>query len=147
MLTLALFGFLFWAPVPVPGTHVVVDDDEVVVNWSIARDANGTQTLTPDINIDVETCDEAASGLHQLLGEQAAKSYMSIWAVFERPLDYPEGYVIRQSVVMANPVRIVISPFSVKTDALREARQKLPRGLRRLPRQPFDPPFVIESYL
>jgi hypothetical protein len=67
-----------------------------------------------------------------------------IWTIYERPLDFPNGYVLRPWFnVGPGPVGGGASFF----DDLEAARAAVPAGLFRLPRQDDDDPAVLESWL
>lgn len=70
---------------------------------------------------------------------------MSIYTVYERPRDYPNGFVVRRHVVrpgVSIPAQVVGTAPS-----LAAARNLIPSGLTRQPRDPKDEPQIVESWL
>lgn len=72
------------------------------------------------------------------------KSQLSIWTVYERPLDHPQKFVARRWVSFLAP-----APTSdvILADDLGALRKKLPAGLVRMPRQPGDDPVIVETWI
>lgn len=70
---------------------------------------------------------------------------LSIWTLYERPRDYPEGYIARRFEVRPGS--------SVATDDIRTAptldalRKALPKGLYCIQRNPEDDPVIVETWL
>lgn len=65
------------------------------------------------------------------------------YVVYERPADYPDGYVLRLWVVDANgPVPGEARCF----DTLEKARLAVPDGFIRLPRAADDDPSIVEVW-
>lgn len=67
-----------------------------------------------------------------------------VWTIFERPLDYPEGFVTRRQRATAG--RIEVDEFKYCSPSLEQARSHVPAGLHCLPRQEGDPPFLVEVW-
>ncbi|WP_423396070.1 hypothetical protein [Burkholderia sp. LMG 21824] len=72
----------------------------------------------------------------------------SIWVIYERPTDYPNGYVARR-LRASSTGGVVTSPRDVLVgDTLDEVRAQLrPFGLYRIPRDPRDEPQIVESWI
>jgi len=70
---------------------------------------------------------------------------LEIWTVYDRPLDYPESFVARKSVVGASAVTMTHEMFTA--DTLDELRALLPRGLYRVHRFAQDDPNIVEVWL
>jgi hypothetical protein len=67
-----------------------------------------------------------------------------LWTIYERPRDFPEGYVLRSWRTTGE--------WQVPGEAsyfgdLEAARAAVPAGLFRLPRQDDDDPAVLETWL
>ena len=73
-----------------------------------------------------------------------AGAILSIWTVYERPLDHPEQFVARRWVATPQPVPTDEVLFAHDLDDL---RQKMPSGLVRMPRQPGDDPVIVETWI
>lgn len=71
----------------------------------------------------------------------------SMWVIYERPRDYPNGYLARRW--FANQGGLEPSMSEVITGAtLDEVRDKLaPYGLHRVNRDPRDEPQIVETWL
>jgi hypothetical protein len=69
-----------------------------------------------------------------------------VWAIYERPRDYPAGYVVRCWDVgpggSGGP-----RPVGFYADDLATARARIPAGLVRLARLPGDDPAILETWL
>jgi hypothetical protein len=59
-----------------------------------------------------------------------APNHISIWTIFERPTDYPNHFVVRESRVEGE--KVVVSPVCQLADSLEAARALIPFGLARL---------------
>ena len=71
---------------------------------------------------------------------------VSTWTVFQRPADYPDGYIARRFEIDGTggprPTLDVVTGLS-----LDEVRAKLPRGLVCFARLDGDAPSVVEVWL
>lgn len=67
-----------------------------------------------------------------------------MWVVYERPLDYPEGFVARAHRI--TPGHTWPTPVAVFGQTLEEVRALMPMGLYMLPRDPSDDPCVVEVW-
>lgn len=71
---------------------------------------------------------------------------LSIWTVYERPLDYPDCYVARRHQIEAG--YSVATPEAILSDTLEPLRGRmLEMGLTCLPRQEGDDPHIVESWI
>lgn len=77
---------------------------------------------------------------------------LTMYVVFDRPWDYPDSVVVRRMELSEVPVRIVDGPImrgpivAIGT-SIEEVREKLPRGLTRLPRHPTDVASLVETWI
>lgn len=80
-------------------------------------------------------------------GEEALQiTTLNLWTVYEKPRDYPEGYVARRSEI--RPYGDVVQTSEVlKGSSLEAVRAQLPPGLYRLPRRSEDDPVIVEVWL
>jgi hypothetical protein len=71
---------------------------------------------------------------------------LTVWVIYERPVEYPQGYVVRPQFAMrGGEVRVSVHAWaSPNLDTLRGA---LPDGLVPFTRQPNDDPAIIEAWL
>lgn len=72
------------------------------------------------------------------------KSQLSIWTVYERPLDHPQKFVARRWASFLEPAP---TADVILADDLGELRKMLPAGLVRMPRQPGDDPVIVETWI
>lgn len=70
---------------------------------------------------------------------------LPLWVVFERPLDYPNGYVLRVQYALRGG-QVQHSPKYRVAATLHEIREHLPDGLHMIPRQPGDDPAILEVW-
>lgn len=75
----------------------------------------------------------------------ATLDVLKIWVIFERPRDYPDGFVVRPFLI--GPGTVTPCPFARYAKDLAGARAYLPQGLYRMDRAPDDDPVVVESWL
>jgi hypothetical protein len=67
-----------------------------------------------------------------------------MWVIYERPADYPDGYVVRLWYVSAQNT---MEPGEARTyPTLEAARDALPQGLFPVPRSPKDDEKIVESW-
>lgn len=72
---------------------------------------------------------------------------MTVFAIHDHPLDYPDGFVVRRHWVLrgqAEPVSDVVPRFA-KT--LEEARAWIPRGFVRMARMQGDDLSICETWI
>ncbi|MBA1280302.1 hypothetical protein [Stutzerimonas stutzeri] len=72
------------------------------------------------------------------------KDQLSIWTVYERPLDHPEKFVARRWVSTPQPSATNDVLFADDLDGL---RLLLPAGLVQIPRLPGDDPVIVETWI
>lgn len=70
---------------------------------------------------------------------------MEIWTIYDHPLDYPESFVVRKSIVGVNTITHTAEMFTA--DTLDEVRALLPPGLYRITRYEQDDPKIVEVWL
>lgn len=78
--------------------------------------------------------------------EKLAK--LSMWTVYERPHDYPEGFVVRRWIV--GPSGQLLSGdawFGETLDAVRGFLAQHYPGMIRLARSPGDEPQIVETWI
>lgn len=67
-----------------------------------------------------------------------------MFTVYERPRDYPQGYVVRRwECLPEGPRALEAHPYK----SLDEARGSIPEGYYRLERMPDDDPCIVEVWL
>jgi hypothetical protein len=83
----------------------------------------------------------------QLPKELIMTGILSIWVVFDHPLDFPEWFIVRRQVPHADGT-IEYDPRAYGFADLEKARAWLAQqGLTCLARQPKDDPAIIETWL
>ncbi len=70
---------------------------------------------------------------------------LSIYTIFNNPLDYPNKVVVRQFKIKAG--KIGVTDNIVLCDSVEEARNKIPKNLSVLMRSPNDHTSVVESWI
>jgi hypothetical protein len=71
---------------------------------------------------------------------------LEIWTIFDHPQDYPEMVVARRFEVQQGNSEPVSTQDVKLGSSVEEVRRLLPPGLSRIPRDPGDPPSVVESW-
>lgn len=69
---------------------------------------------------------------------------LSIWTVYERPLDHPDKYVARRWLATPEPEP---TDDILLADDLEALRNQLPQGLVHMQRQPEDDAVIIETWI
>lgn len=70
-----------------------------------------------------------------------------LFAVYEKPEDYPDKYVVRLWQINRQLGKPLATRFCIVKDTLEECRQALPGGLYRLGRESSDDPVIIETWI
>ena len=70
---------------------------------------------------------------------------LEIWTVYEKPRDWPEGWVTRCFRVGPGHHGEPGEAFFCTT--LEDARKCIPPGLYCMPRQPNDDPVIVETWI
>jgi hypothetical protein len=79
-------------------------------------------------------------------GETMREGALPIWTVYERPRDYPAGYVARMFTIGAEGAKA--TGHAMKCLELEPIREKLHRaGLVLIPREDADEREIIESWV
>ena len=87
--------------------------------------------------------------IHQIIivqAEAAKRGVLTIWTVYEKPRDYPTGWIARMHEVGG----AVVKPtgYVIKAVELEPIREKLARaGLVCIPRQEGDERQIVESWI
>lgn len=72
---------------------------------------------------------------------------LTLWTVYERPADYPEGFVARRHEVLRDETTRP-TPDAVFGATIGDVRAKIPRIFGTcVPRSPGDKPQIVESWL
>ena len=109
------------------------------VHWSVSIDGN-VRNYTPDRSIEVSSWQQAVKIIPR---DQQHES--SVWSIYDHPRDHPSSFVIRETV--AGATRLVISPAAMYANTVEEAHAKLPPGSTILPKDPQNPPNLIEVWI
>lgn len=73
-----------------------------------------------------------------------AENALTFYVIFDRPLDYPQHVVVRRQFATRGGVVNDVVPRLAAS--LEEARELVPRGLYRQPRQEGDAAFIVETW-
>lgn len=74
--------------------------------------------------------------------------FMEHWVIYERPLDFPGGYVLRRWTIVPNDNGFRPDRLAQYFPTLKSARMAVPEGLFRIPRHPTeDDAAVLETWL
>ena len=71
---------------------------------------------------------------------------LTMYLVYEHPLDYPEGYVVRAWHIVRGHTEPVPDPQSWKAPTLALARAAIPEGLFNIGRRPGDDNHILEVW-
>jgi PDZ domain len=109
------------------------------VHWSVSIDGN-VRNYTPDRSIEVSSWQQAVKIIPRDHEHES-----SVWSIYDHPRDHPSSFVIRETV--AGATRLVISPAAMYANTVAEAHAKLPAGSTILPKDPQNPPNLIEVWI
>ena len=73
------------------------------------------------------------------------ESELFMWTIYDRPRDYPSGFIARPFTITANGPRPAF--FALTAQSLAEIRNMLPPGLVRIERDPAGEPHIVECWL
>lgn len=83
--------------------------------------------------------------------EDSDRIVTTLWVVYERPLDYPDGFVIRAHYVVRDTqgrtLTAVARVAHCVGPTLESVRRLLPPGLHPLGRMPNDEPQIVEVWI
>lgn len=68
------------------------------------------------------------------------------YTIYERPRDYPEGFVVRAFHIVRGQTEPVPDPGAWHVPTLEQARKLIPEGMARLDRYPGDDPKIVEVW-
>lgn len=71
-------------------------------------------------------------------------SQLIVWAIYQRPKDYPQGFVVRPWSTVDGQI---LGGKVQYAETLSEARSKVPPNLVRLPPLPGEDPVILESWI
>lgn len=72
---------------------------------------------------------------------------LAMWVIYERPRDYPQGFLARLWHVTSTGLEPSMSEV-ITGASLDDVRDKLaPYGLHRIVRDPRDEPHIVETWL
>ena len=72
---------------------------------------------------------------------------LPVWTVYERPTDYPDGYVARMFLSIGRTTNPEVTQVAIYAASLREVRSRLPAGLCQMARHEADDPHIVESWI
>jgi len=72
--------------------------------------------------------------------------FLELWVIYERPADYPHGYVVRRQRPEPGG-RVWVDPIGFAYDTLEAARQAIPQGMINIGRTEGDPPAIREVWI
>lgn len=73
---------------------------------------------------------------------------MRQWAIYERPLDYPKGFVVREWIIMRGDPEPHSGPATYHETLGRARHSGIPTQANlRIPRYPDDPPTLVEVWV
>jgi len=75
-----------------------------------------------------------------------AAGYMPVWTIYEKPFDYPDGFIARANVSDRNG-NMSATTATITGATLEEVRAQLPPGLIMFPRDESDSYVIVESWL
>lgn len=81
------------------------------------------------------------------LGGRKIEGARRMLAVYDRPADNPEGFVVREYLVSGNPPKVYRGGVVARTDTIEAARRHVPEGYANLGRSPDNDPALAEVWL
>lgn len=80
--------------------------------------------------------------------EAAQPDYVELWVIYERPSDFPQGFVVRRQRTLGRYAdRIWIDPIAYAFDTLDAAREAVPYGMTNIGRTDGDPVSIKEVWI
>jgi hypothetical protein len=77
--------------------------------------------------------------------EAAKRGILSMWTVYAKPTDFPEGYVVRRFDCTAQGPVATQHAYSGELETIRDTLVRA--GLFRLDRNPDDEPQIVETWI
>lgn len=91
-------------------------------------------------------CAPYGAGVAFLTPSDQPSDTHAVWVIYTHPDYYPHGYVLRPQYAGRNG-QVLISDEWVGAPTVAAARQLLPPGLHKLPRDPRDDPSIHEVWI
>lgn len=66
------------------------------------------------------------------------------WVIYDHPRDYPQGFIARRWEITASCLQA--TGDSIRAPTLAEVRNRLPRGMCRIPRFAKPDPCIVEVW-
>jgi hypothetical protein len=79
--------------------------------------------------------------------ERLMADRLSMWTIYDHPLDYPNGYIARRWKVGGPGPDPIPTSDTFAAATLDGVRALLPPGLTRLGRLPDDDPTIVETWV
>jgi len=89
--------------------------------------------------------DKIIRDIIQTQAKATERGALSIWTVYDRPKDHPEGFIARQFEITAGRAKATDSRLVGPLESIRHALGSA--GLVCLPRHQNDEPHVVESWI
>lgn len=89
--------------------------------------------------------DEAPVKIAEATRDAARRGMLSMWTVYEKPTDHPDGYVVRRFDCTAEGPVATHDAYVGELEAIRDALWEA--GLIRMPRRSDDEPQIVETWL
>jgi hypothetical protein len=70
---------------------------------------------------------------------------LTVWVIYERPLDYPQGYVLRPQYALPGG-EVALSQWAWTAPSAEAIRRSLPPGLYCEAAKPGDDPVILEVW-
>lgn len=70
---------------------------------------------------------------------------ITVWVIYDHPVDFPENWVVRAHDVTGN--QVIIRKHYTLHSSLEKARMAIPFGLICFPRSGRDDPAIAESWI
>lgn len=74
-------------------------------------------------------------------------STFPIFAVYEKPVDFPDKYVVRLWKINRKIGKAIVTQYCVVKDTLEECRKAIPPHLYRFGRESSDDPKIVETWI
>jgi hypothetical protein len=88
---------------------------------------------------------DVVMAVREAQAKSVARGYLPIWTVYNRPSDYPNGYIAR--LHLTGDGAMGATDLTIKADLSDIRRVLRLAGLTKMAREPEDMPQIIESWL
>jgi hypothetical protein len=88
---------------------------------------------------------DTATAIAEATRAAAKRGVLSMWTVYDKPKDHPDGYIVRRFDCNADGPIATDDAYSGELELIRNALWEA--GLIRMQRHPDDQPQIVETWL